>query len=421
MNKAYAMTGIVIILLIWSISFVSAGGCNMSLKVVTTDKKTLTVGETWSICCGYSITANFIDAKANPKQAGIILFKDGVKKDEKVVYDHTFYEYKEHTYCGEIDVLMLSSFVDSIFSGATSDMIQLQNASVIEAEVESCTSNWQCSAWSICADGYQTRTCTDLNHCSTQTNKPAEKQQCASCTENWACASWSSCAEGLQKRTCTDSNNCGTEANKPSEKQNCSASNVPCTENWQCEDWTSCINGQKTRTCKDTNNCGTTINKPTLIKNCIQANETQEETEEKDKKKEESEEKQIDMYIQNEKIIIEKTSEGMSIIKMDDKDVKTSLKIIKDSSKIFVETSKDKKEIRVLPEGPISKSGKIDNVNKILIDEYGEKAVYLISGTKKAKLLFVFPVLIKVEIKVDVETGDILSIKKPWWAFLARI
>ncbi|OGZ91507.1 MAG: hypothetical protein A2599_03510 [Candidatus Staskawiczbacteria bacterium RIFOXYD1_FULL_39_28] len=42
------------------------------------------------------------------------------------------------------------------------------------------------------------------------------------CTPSWNCTSWSSCVNGQQTRTCTDSNNCGVTTGKPSETQACS-------------------------------------------------------------------------------------------------------------------------------------------------------------------------------------------------------
>lgn len=43
----------------------------------------------------------------------------------------------------------------------------------------------------------------------------------ATCVENWSCGAWSACAGGTQTRTCTDSNNCGTVINKPAVSQAC--------------------------------------------------------------------------------------------------------------------------------------------------------------------------------------------------------
>lgn len=41
-----------------------------------------------------------------------------------------------------------------------------------------CEENWQCTEWSACANGEQTRTCTDQNACGTTVNRPAETQAC---------------------------------------------------------------------------------------------------------------------------------------------------------------------------------------------------------------------------------------------------
>lgn len=41
------------------------------------------------------------------------------------------------------------------------------------------------------------------------------------CTENWSCGDWSTCADGLQTRTCTDANNCGTTNGRPASSLAC--------------------------------------------------------------------------------------------------------------------------------------------------------------------------------------------------------
>ena len=42
-----------------------------------------------------------------------------------------------------------------------------------------CREEWNCSEWSECVDGQQTRTCVDLNQCGTVENKPEEVQECS--------------------------------------------------------------------------------------------------------------------------------------------------------------------------------------------------------------------------------------------------
>ncbi|MFH1257040.1 MAG: fibronectin type III domain-containing protein [Candidatus Diapherotrites archaeon] len=44
----------------------------------------------------------------------------------------------------------------------------------------------------------------------------------STCIENWNCTTWSSCVNGTQTRTCTDSAGCGTTVYKPAEIQSCS-------------------------------------------------------------------------------------------------------------------------------------------------------------------------------------------------------
>jgi len=51
------------------------------------------------------------------------------------------------------------------------------------------------------------------------TNCPADCP--APCVEDWTCTAWSVCVNNTQTRTCTDENNCGTTVNKPLEEQTC--------------------------------------------------------------------------------------------------------------------------------------------------------------------------------------------------------
>ena len=46
--------------------------------------------------------------------------------------------------------------------------------------VSSCTENWSCGEWSTCANSSQTRTCTDLYVCGTNSTEPASSQVCDS-------------------------------------------------------------------------------------------------------------------------------------------------------------------------------------------------------------------------------------------------
>lgn len=43
-----------------------------------------------------------------------------------------------------------------------------------------CQEDWRCAEWSVCNDDQQTRQCSDINSCGTETNKPSELKSCAS-------------------------------------------------------------------------------------------------------------------------------------------------------------------------------------------------------------------------------------------------
>lgn len=98
-----------------------------------------------------------------------------------------------------------------------------------------CTPSWQCTAWSECLDGEQSRVCTDQNSCGTEEGKPSEEQVCTppgtgilqECHEEWSCSDWSECLEGVHNRTCVDMNSCGTEEEKPPETGTCEMSAFP--------------------------------------------------------------------------------------------------------------------------------------------------------------------------------------------------
>ncbi|MCD6367895.1 MAG: hypothetical protein J7L45_02295, partial [Candidatus Aenigmarchaeota archaeon] len=47
-----------------------------------------------------------------------------------------------------------------------------------------------------------------------------------------------------------------------------------------------------------------------------------------------------------------------------------------------------------------------------------KKVVYEVKAKKKARLLGFLPVEMTVEADVDAENGEVIQVKKPWWAFL---
>ncbi len=101
----------------------------------SSEKKTLTVGETWDVGGGWTVTVNSIDAKASPRQVWFTLSKDGVKKDDKIVAQGNIYTYVEKSIGGESDVPLFVTYIDSVFAGAISDMAQLRYTWAIDTSV----------------------------------------------------------------------------------------------------------------------------------------------------------------------------------------------------------------------------------------------------------------------------------------------
>ncbi len=80
------------------------------------EKKTMLIGETWDIGGGWELLVNSIDANAFPRQVWISLYKDGIKKDDKVVSvggesSKPIYTYTEKSFAGESDVQLFVTYV----------------------------------------------------------------------------------------------------------------------------------------------------------------------------------------------------------------------------------------------------------------------------------------------------------------------
>jgi len=115
------------------------------------------------------------------------------------------------------------------------------------------------------------------------------------------------------------------------------------------------------------------------------------------------------------------TSGNMGILETKFASVKYANKLAVNESKLFMETSVGKKQINIMPEEAVAAS-EMPNINlieKIELKEEAKSPVYSVKGKKQAKILFVLPVNLRIETRISAETGKIISIKKPWWGFLA--
>ncbi|RLG24153.1 hypothetical protein DRN76_04400, partial [Methanosarcinales archaeon] len=98
------------------------------------DKKTLMIGETWDIGDGWTLMAQAIDAKASPKQAWLVLSKDGVKLEDEVIQNNEVFTYRMDV-AGETDVPVFVTYIDSVFAGDTCDMVQLRYTWAVSPDV----------------------------------------------------------------------------------------------------------------------------------------------------------------------------------------------------------------------------------------------------------------------------------------------
>lgn len=89
------------------------------------DKTVLIVGQTWDIGGGYTLTIQSIDAQSNPKRAWLVLSKDGVKLDDRMVNQGEVYVYSKKSLASESDVPVFVTYIDSVIPGKL-DSVQLR-------------------------------------------------------------------------------------------------------------------------------------------------------------------------------------------------------------------------------------------------------------------------------------------------------
>jgi len=91
-------------------------------------------------------------------------------------------------------------------------------------------------------------------------------------------------------------------------------------------------------------------------------------------------------------------------------------------TKYFSLSNGRKAEIKIMPstasETAIARLGELNFT--IELKEVGQnKTAYELTAEKQGRFLGIIKTTGKLKIQVDAETGEIISVKKPWWAFLA--
>ena len=118
-------------------------------------------------------------------------------------------------------------------------------------------------------------------------------------------------------------------------------------------------------------------------------------------------------------VSIEKSLDGLSF-KSEKATAITTETLVIEENKLSLKTSTGNKEIKILPEEASSKATAVTEVNMIELKEESQQPIYSVNGTKQAKLFFIIPVSMQIETKVNAESGNVISVKKPWWSFLTR-
>jgi len=130
---------------------------------------------------------------------------------------------------------------------------------------------------------------------------------------------------------------------------------------------------------------------------------------------------EIETIGEAKEIIVEKSAPNQVSIKTEKAIAITSEKLIIEENKLSIETTEGKRQIKVSPEIASEKAiaTGIQEVKKIELKKEATKPLYSVEGTKRARLLFIFPVTLRIETKIDAGTSEVISVKKPWWSFLA--
>ena len=79
-------------------------------------------------------------------------------------------------------------------------------------------------------------------------------------------------------------------------------------------------------------------------------------------------------------------------------------------------------EIKIMPETASQKA--IERLGElgfnIVLKEVGnDRVAYEFSAEKEGKMFGLFKVKGKVAVEVDAETGEVIKVRRPWWAFMA--
>lgn len=106
-------------------------------------------------------------------------------------------------------------------------------------------------------------------------------------------------------------------------------------------------------------------------------------------------------------------------IEIEGKTITTKTVLEIKETKLYLETANSKEEIKITPLQALNSVG-LKEPREIQLEEKNQKPIYSVAGMTQAKLFSIIPVRLEISAEVDAQSGKIISIRKPWWAFLAR-
>lgn len=112
--RSIILIGIAILLLMGAVH-AETSDVGTGLSWTNVGSKILTFGETWDMGEGYTLTAQFIDAKATPRQVWFVLSKNGVKLDDRILSEGQIYSWNN----------IISTKIYRIWAGPVSDYVEL--------------------------------------------------------------------------------------------------------------------------------------------------------------------------------------------------------------------------------------------------------------------------------------------------------
>lgn len=286
----------------------------------------------------------------------------------------------------------------------------------------------QCDRDSDCLNNYECK----KGFCVLDNNETNETNDDDNETEDgceWNCTKWTECTNQIQTRTCTNINNCTTE--KPKETKNCDTK--VCCMIIKTED------DNKTEIeydLKESKDClkNKTDEKREIVNNSLCKVKEKHEFKEKNRLKfeertgvvcpEECTCTGVVMKCQlasGREMTIFAGHSGNIIVQIKGVNMTTNVTLYKENETIYGNFSNKTKEIKILPDQVRERireklKSEIEEESDIELEDDGN---YKMEVKKKAKLFWVFSVKEKVKAEVDSENGYTKT-NSPWWGFLAR-